>query len=324
MQDSISEISKEEINQQPFSSQEELHELLQQNEKTIQKEKAEKTRLSHEQRSSHDQVNPLSTYEKDLFDVSNNFTGTNFKERGIPLLNKIESFLNQPEVNLKDLNFCRQALAQLKADLLEKATLSQEKKNSFQNQIESFDQKALELITSLETASDSLLDCSQEKTLGFEKVNLCHKLLTEVGIPKLNDLEKELKNLANQVETINSQREELLVLKKELSQEFDKKNQKFTLSDQAMELIHSLNQKGIALINLKENQKDLSLEQYTELKEQISSQTSNLQLQQQTKFSTEINPLLTEKTIIMETLKAILRYDTRTHEAFVHNQKVNG
>jgi|GEM_PF-5276013 len=331
MANEVAEIDTHEKEIQSTLTDEQLKLLAEiQEEQSIleKKQTQEKTRIDHEQSSSWDQRKVIPSYEADLFGVT---TSTLKNE---PTLNDdrklVEGIESKPLFNKKDIEDCQNALVR------GKRSVEDDNKNpvqpidkldqEIQVKFKDLNQTGLEAINSLKEIGDVLENIENEKTENkppLEKVNLCEKLLNEVGIPKLQDMDRELKELADFVEEKNQQREDILNLQNELSNGPDSKDSTYTLSDRALEKIASLEESGIELLKLDPEQKEISIVQYTELKAQIKDVMSNLQIKQQTTMTTKINPLLTEKNVLLETLKTILRIWTRLVDTLVQNQKVN-
>lgn len=166
---------------------------------------------------------------------------------------------------------------------------------------------------------------AKKKTQKKEKqgVNLAHELLHKAGLPALQNLEEKIRNQAAEVEDINKCREALLVIKRHMAKSFDEESKSHPIDAAILEKLAFLEEMGIKLIEIKEGQREFSLTELLELKEQIASQVSKLQLEQQTLFTTKINPTLNDRHIIMEILKMCLRIESQMMNALIQNQKTN-
>lgn len=182
--------------------------------------------------------------------------------------------------------------------------------------------------SSRETAKpvDPDLELFGVQTSKPKTVNLAHEFLHKAALPKLDELHGILEGHSIEIKDINKCREALLDIKRELVKytEEEDKTKKHELDELILEKIAFLEEKNIKLIDHLDGTKELSLTQLMELKEQIASQTSKLQFDQQTLFTTKIGPDFNTRHIMLEIAKLVVRIDNQMMSALIQNQKVNG
>ena len=324
--DGVSELSEERA-ELDESQLEDLAQIREEIELLSKTKQSKDTRVTHEGASSWGTTSAPSTYENELFDVTT--IAKSAQREGIPLLKEMEAIENKPVLTSDDIAKVTSALSSIKEKLANVENSGEglcEAEKELRKKIELFDQNSIGIIDDLESIGTTIEEVqkNQEKdpfnSAGRKRVNLCYELLHKAGIPKIKEQENQLKELSKEVEKINHQREALLDIKKGLAKGFDKDKKKYVLSDEMIAKIDRLKENGLSLIDLEEGQKELTVEQHAELKEQVSNHMSKLQTDQQMIFTTKINPLLTERNIVLEILKTCVRIYSRLIESILANK----
>jgi hypothetical protein len=234
-------------------------------------------------------------------------------KEGQKVLNLEEIATLKQEIN----NHLKETRADKKQTVLEESEPTTTQKTYEEHQFANSREKAKEI--------DPNLELFGVQTPKRQTVNLAHEFLHKAALPKLEQLKEVLEGHSVEIKDINKCREALLAIKKELVKytEQEDKTKKHTLDDSILENIAFLESKNIKLLDHLEGRKELSLTELMELKEQIGSQTSKLQLDLTTLYTTKVGPDFNLRHIMLEIAKLVIRIDNQMMSALIQNQKVN-